>query len=63
MVVPTSLSKQSIKIEDVGNLAAFLVIDAAASLTGNTEYIDAGFYAVANRGTARIEWRRNNGAH
>jgi enoyl-[acyl-carrier-protein] reductase (NADH) len=43
MVVPTSLSKQSI----VGNLAAFLVSDAAASLTGNTEYIDAGFHAMA----------------
>jgi enoyl-[acyl-carrier protein] reductase I len=31
-------------IEDVGNLAAFLVSDGAAALTGNVEYVDAGYH-------------------
>ncbi len=35
-----------VSIEDVGNLAAFLVSDAAAALTGNIEYIDAGYHIV-----------------
>lgn len=34
-------------IEDVGALAAFLVSDAAAALTGNIEYIDAGYHIMA----------------
>jgi enoyl-[acyl-carrier protein] reductase I len=29
-------------IEDIGNLATFLVSDAAATMTGNIEFIDAG---------------------
>ena len=33
-------------IEDVGNLATFLVGDGAAALTGNVEYIDAGYHIV-----------------
>jgi len=35
-----------VSIEDVGNLAAFLVSDAAAALTGNVEYIDAGYHII-----------------
>jgi enoyl-[acyl-carrier protein] reductase I len=35
-----------VSIEDVGNLAAFLVGDGAAALTGNVEYIDAGYHIV-----------------
>ncbi|MFW6027770.1 MAG: enoyl-ACP reductase FabI [bacterium] len=31
-------------IEDVGAVAAFLVSDRAASLTGNVEYVDAGLH-------------------
>lgn len=31
-------------IRDVGNLAAFLVGDTAAALTGNVEYVDAGYH-------------------
>jgi enoyl-[acyl-carrier-protein] reductase (NADH) len=31
---------------DVGNLAAFLVSDGAAALTGNVEYVDAGYHIV-----------------
>jgi enoyl-[acyl-carrier protein] reductase I len=38
---------QLVSIEDVGNLAAFLVSDTASSLTGNTEYVDAGFHIMA----------------
>jgi enoyl-[acyl-carrier protein] reductase I len=34
---------QLVSVEDVGNVAAFLVSDAAAALTGNIEYIDAGY--------------------
>jgi enoyl-[acyl-carrier protein] reductase I len=33
-------------IEDVGNLAAFLVSDAAIALTGNIEYVDAGYHVI-----------------
>jgi enoyl-[acyl-carrier protein] reductase I len=36
-----------VRIEDVGNLAAFLVGDGAAALTGNVEYIDAGYHIFA----------------
>ena len=35
-----------VSIEDVGNFAAFLVSDGAAALTGNVEYIDAGYHIV-----------------
>jgi enoyl-[acyl-carrier protein] reductase I len=35
-----------VSIADVGNVAAFLVSDAAAALTGNIEYIDAGFHIL-----------------
>lgn len=34
-------------IEDVGNVAAFLVSDAARMLTGNVEYIDAGYHIMS----------------
>ena len=37
---------QLVTIEDVGNLAAFLVSDGSAALTGNVEYIDAGYHIV-----------------
>ena len=35
-----------VSIEDIGNVAAFLVGDAARSLTGNVEYIDAGYHIM-----------------
>jgi enoyl-[acyl-carrier protein] reductase I len=35
-----------VSIEDVGNLATFLVGDGAAALTGNVEYIDAGYHII-----------------
>ena len=39
-------ARPSTGIEDVGNLAAFLVGDGAAALTGNVEYIDASYHIV-----------------
>ena len=38
--------RRLVSIEDVGNLAAFLLSDGAAALTGNVEYIDAGYHIV-----------------
>ncbi|MBU3887887.1 enoyl-ACP reductase FabI [Methylosinus sp. KRF6] len=38
--------RQLVSIEDVGNVAAFLVSDAAAALTGNIEYVDAGYHIL-----------------
>ncbi len=35
-----------VSVTDVGHLAAFLVGDTAAALTGNIEYIDAGYHIV-----------------
>jgi enoyl-[acyl-carrier protein] reductase I len=35
-----------VSIQDIGNLAAFLVGDGAAALTGNIEYVDAGYHIV-----------------
>ena len=33
-----------VDIEDVGNLATFLISDEATALTGNVEYVNAGFH-------------------
>lgn len=38
---------QLVSVADVGNVAAFLVSDAAAALTGNIEYIDAGYHILS----------------
>lgn len=37
---------QLVGIDDVGHVAAFLVGDGARALTGNIEYIDAGYHIV-----------------
>ena len=37
---------RTIDIDDVGALAAFLVSDAAKAITGNTEYVDAGYHVI-----------------
>ena len=39
-------SHQLISIEDVGNMAAFLVSDAASGLTGNVAYVDGGYHIL-----------------
>jgi enoyl-[acyl-carrier protein] reductase I len=36
-----------VDIQDVGNLGTFLVSDAARALTGNVEYIDAGYHIMS----------------
>jgi enoyl-[acyl-carrier protein] reductase I len=36
-----------VNIDDVGNVAAFLISDAAKSLTGDTIYVDGGFNIMA----------------
>jgi enoyl-[acyl-carrier protein] reductase I len=41
-----SAQKRLVSIEDVGTLAAFMVSDAAAAITGETLYIDAGYHIV-----------------
>jgi enoyl-[acyl-carrier protein] reductase I len=35
-----------VSIEEIGNLAVFLVGDGAAALTGNIEFIDAGYHIL-----------------
>jgi len=39
-------SHELISTEDVGNLAAFLVSDAASGLTGNVAYVDGGYHVL-----------------
>ena len=38
--------RRNVTIEDVGNTAAFLLSDLAASITGEITYVDAGFNAM-----------------
>ena len=37
---------QLVSVQDIGNVATFLVSDAAAGLTGNIEYVDAGYHIL-----------------
>jgi enoyl-[acyl-carrier protein] reductase I len=39
--------QRAITLEDVGTLSAFLVSDAAQSITGSTLYVDNGFHILA----------------
>lgn len=39
--------RQLVSIADVGALAAFLVSDAANRITGNLDYVDAGYHVMA----------------
>lgn len=38
--------RQLVSIEDVGSMAAFLVSDAAAAITGGIHYVDGGYHIV-----------------
>jgi enoyl-[acyl-carrier protein] reductase I len=38
--------RRPITIQDVGNVAVWLVSDAAAALTGHTVYTDAGYHVL-----------------
>lgn len=40
-------ARRLVRIDEVGDLAAFLVSDHARAITGNVEYIDAGFHVTA----------------
>ncbi len=42
-----SPERRLVDVDEVGDLAAFLVSDRARAITGNVEYIDAGFHATA----------------
>ncbi len=45
-VAQTAPLKRNVKIEDVGNAAAFLCSDLAAGITGETLYVDGGYSHV-----------------
>ena len=38
--------RRLVTLAEIGNLAAFLAGDAAAGMTGQTIYIDAGYHIV-----------------
>ncbi|HKO88383.1 MAG TPA: enoyl-ACP reductase FabI [Burkholderiales bacterium] len=44
--------RRNVSIEDVGNVAAFLLSDLAAGVTGEITYVDAGFNRVVGGMTA-----------
>ena len=39
--------RRGVEIDDVGSLCAFLVSDAARSITGDVHYVDGGFHILA----------------
>ncbi len=39
--------RRNVTIEEVGNVAAFLLSDLASGITGEITYVDAGFHAIA----------------
>lgn len=39
--------RRTVTIEEVGNVAAFLLSDLSSGMTGDIVYVDAGFHAVA----------------
>jgi enoyl-[acyl-carrier protein] reductase I len=39
--------RRNVTIEEVGNVAAFLLSDLASGVTGEITFVDAGFHAVA----------------
>jgi len=46
IVEGTSPIRRNVTIEDVGNVAAFLLSDLAAGVTGEITHVDGGFHAV-----------------
>ncbi|WP_018150042.1 enoyl-ACP reductase FabI [Leeia oryzae] len=46
LAIKDSPEHRLVTIEEVGALAAFLASDGAKGITGNTEYIDAGYHIV-----------------
>ena len=50
--------RHNVTIEDVGNVAAFLLSDLAAGVTGEITHVDAGFSTVVGHGRLSISFRR-----
>ena len=46
MVAEASPIRRNVTIEDVGNVAAFLLSDLAAGVTAEITYVDGGFSQV-----------------
>jgi enoyl-[acyl-carrier protein] reductase I len=46
VVEGTAPMRRNVTIEDVGNVAAFLLSDLAAGVTGEITHVDNGFHAV-----------------
>ena len=42
--------RRNVTIEDVGNVAAFLLSDLAGGVTAEITYVDGGFSQTAHRG-------------
>ena len=49
VVAEASPIRRNVTIEDVGNVAAFLLSDLAAGVTAEITYVDGGFSHVAGR--------------
>ncbi|HKW82025.1 MAG TPA: SDR family oxidoreductase [Casimicrobiaceae bacterium] len=47
MVARTAPLRRNVTIEEVGNVAAFLLSDLASAITGEITYVDCGFSTVA----------------
>jgi enoyl-[acyl-carrier protein] reductase I len=47
MVASAAPMRRNVTIEDVGNVAAFLLSDLAAGVTAEITYVDGGFSKVA----------------
>ena len=47
MVASASPMRRNVTIEDVGNVAAFLLSDLAAGVSAEITYVDGGFNKVA----------------
>ncbi len=47
--------RRTVTIDDVGNVAAFLLSDLSAGVTGEISYVDAGFSQVMGGGAALLD--------
>jgi len=47
--------RRTVTIDDVGNVAAFLLSDLSAGMTGEISYVDAGFSQVMGGGAALLD--------
>jgi len=47
LFAPEPISQRNVTIEDVGNVAAFLLSDLASGMTAEITYVDGGFSQTA----------------